>query len=448
MNIMELPTINNTLIRNGFLVLPEQVLQADLRLAGGLIQALNPHLSPLPGEQVIDAKGSYILPGFIDIHNHGALGFDFTLGTYHELGDRFEEDELSYQNGITRVLGYFLRQGATRILATTLAAPVPDLLQAFRSIDQYIRRDPSGLAAALAGINLEGTFIKDATFAGAQNPEYFQPASASLFDRLQDAAGGHIRIANIPAEHGPSGLDLIRHLVDKGVTVAGGHSGAYAADTHKAIDAGMHLAVHYFNGPNRQSYKTFHQGGTMEAFLVRDEVSLELIVDGYHISPAYVLDAINRKGTERIIAITDSLFVSGSTSISTFSLADIPGMVSADKQYLKVRGQDDTLFGSILTPIKGFSNLLNWMTREMEGVWYRKHPHLPFHDALNRISQMMSGNPAKLLGLDKALSGRAATGKIATGHLGDLIIMDLPHSASDSYQPVLKHCFLAGKMIY
>ena len=443
---METTLVESTLIQNGFLVLPDRVIKGDLRLSGKRIQEFNTQLSPMADERILDAGGAYILPGFIDIHNHGAVGFDFTLGAYDQEKDWFNKDDTVYLEGITRALEYFLKQGATRILATTLAAPPTDLIQAFHLLNDYLGTDPAGLAIALAGINLEGTFIKDAAFAGAQNPEYFQSASARLFDRLQDASGGNIRIVNIPPEHGIPGLELTSHLSGQGVIVAGGHSGAYGTETHQAIDKGLRLAVHYFNGPNRQSYKSFSHNGAMEAFLVRDEVSLELIVDGFHVDPAYVLDAIQRKGIDRIIPITDSLFVNGSDTINAFSLAGIPGQVSADKQYLKVAGQMDTLFGSILTPLKGFTNLLDWMTHDRNGIWIKTHSGHSKHEALVMISRMMSGNPARLLGLDKDQSTGAATGMIAQGYSADILVMDL--TQSDQGMPSIRHCFLAGKMIY
>ncbi|MCB0656045.1 MAG: amidohydrolase family protein [Saprospiraceae bacterium] len=432
------------LIKNGLLVLPDGIEKGDLRIAHGMIQEYGNPLQPLPEEQVLEANGKYIVPGFIDIHNHGGQGFDFTYGNYDPEKKGFYFSNPSYLEGVTRTLRYFLHHGATRIYATTLAAPIQDLKRSLTALDAYRKAENYELGQMLAGINLEGTFIRDPAFAGAQNPEHFQPLSQDLFADLQKAAGGMIHIVNVPPDHGMESLSFIKQLSQQGVVIAGGHTGAYGAITHEAVDAGMKLAVHYFNGPSRQSYKSFHQGGAMEAFLLRDEVSLELIVDGYHIQPAYVRDAITRKEVDRVIAITDSMFVNGSTDIHRFSLAGISGSLSSDKQYLQVSNRPDTLFGSVLTPFTGFKNLVRWLSSEMNGYWTRHHPALSRDEAIWLASQLMSSNPARLSGLDKPSHETSPTGSIRKGFSADLLILSNSNNLQDMH---IQECILAGKLM-
>lgn len=419
-----------TLIRGANVVLPGQVISADVRIRAGRIETIDSLITPAPGEVVIEGAGRYLLPGFIDIHNHGAVGFDASLGRYQVASDSFELNETACREGLARALAFFQQQGVTRVLPTSLAAPVEDLLFSFGQIAAFATDATQPLRHMLAGINLEGTFIKDPAYAGAQNSAYFCPLSEALFEQLQAAAGGLIRIVNLPPDHGSVGCDFTRYLSEKGVVVAGGHSAATADQFDAAVDAGLQLGVHFLNGPSKSSSKPFSGGGAVESMLRRDEVSLELIIDGYHVAPAYVRDVIARKGPERIILITDSVFVNGCTGIEQFSLGGIPGQVSENGRYLQVRNKADSLFGSVLRMDRGFANVLDWLTQSMTGVWSRQHEALSLEAALIQASQMASLQPAKLLKIDKEEGESAAgTGSIETGKWADLVLASIEKDA-------------------
>ena len=420
---MKLFTLEASLIRGTSVVLPDQVVRADVRIRGGRIVAIGPEMLPEPGETCISGEGRYLLPGFIDIHNHGAQGFDASLGCYRAETDSFELNENAFQAGLAEALAFYHRQGVTRVLPTSLAAPVADLLLSFGQIAAFATNPEQPLRHMIAGINLEGTFIKDPAYAGAQNSAYFCALDRGLFARLQAAADGRIRIVNLPPEHGYEGCAFTRYLCEQGVVVAGGHSAATSDQFDAAVDAGLRLGVHFLNGPSKSSSKPFAGGGAVESMLRRDEVSLELIVDGYHVAPAYVRDVIARKGPERIILITDSVFVNGRSDIRYFSLSGIPGQVSENGQYLQVRNKTDTLFGSVLCMDRGFSNVINWLTQPMTGVWTRQHEALSLDEALIQASRMASGQPAQLLGIyeQEGKSG-AGTGSIGVGKWADAVL--------------------------
>ncbi len=300
-----------TLLKKARLVLPDRVVKADLLIEGDRIMAIGDHISASDEMKVLKLKGQFLLPGFIDIHHHGALGFDYSLGIYEPASQTFSLQEDTYRQGVLRALGYFLHHGVTRVFPTSLAAPLSDLTMAFRQLRTLADDKDEPLSRMIGGINVEGTFLKLPAYAGAQSPEYFYPPSEENWQVLRDAAGSLIRIVNLPPEHGEPGLALIKNLSQQGIVLSAGHSGAEADAMFEAIGAGTRLGVHFFNGPSRSSSKAFHDGGAEEALLRADEVSLELIVDGYHVHPAYVRDAIARKGYDRIILITDSMFVNG-----------------------------------------------------------------------------------------------------------------------------------------
>ncbi|MEM9822595.1 MAG: hypothetical protein AAF985_16050 [Bacteroidota bacterium] len=410
--------MNNGLIQNARIVFPQGVRLGDLRLRNGLIAEFGEQLIPEAGEQVLAARGRYVIPGFVDLHNHGAMGFDFSLGKYDEARATFSQNAEAYWQALEKALQFYRRKGVSKLYLTTVAAPITALERSFRLLDEFLYRHPV-YQSLVAGINVEGTFIKSPAFAGAQNPEYFYPAEPATFDRLQSASGNRIRIVNVPPEHGEPGLELIRYLRARNIIVAGGHSAAFAHEFERAVDAGLSLAVHFLNGPSRSSSKSFHNGGAIETILRNDAVSVELIVDGYHVHPQYVRDVFVRKGMDSCIGITDSIFVNGLSKIKDFSLAGLKGRVSDNRAYLEAAGKANSLFGSVLSSDRGFNNLINWLTKKGEGVWYRQHEAYSLEEALVYAVQIMCDNPAKKMEID-GREGRAGAGRIRIGNSADL----------------------------
>lgn len=415
------------LLRNGRLVLPDRVFSGDLSIEGGIISHIRSGIPETGFEIVHDLNDKYILPGFIDIHNHGSAGFDFSFGLYDVQADSFSLDKAAYLAGLEQALRFYAGHGITRVLLTSMAAPLDKLEYSFTTLRQYISQQ-TPFHQLVEGINLEGTFLKDPHYAGAQNPKFFYNAEWSIIERLQEASGNLLRIVNIPPEHGDHGLELIARLRENNIVVAGGHTAAYGDEFQAAVDSGLSLAVHFFNGPSRNSTKGFRQGGAEQIILKSDFVSAEIICDGYHVAPAHVRDTIARKDAERVIMITDSMFANGLNDVTSFSLFGLKGAVSTNREYLQMLGVQDTLFGSVLTSDRGFSNVLKWLTTAMTGVWYRHHPALPFDTALPVAASMFSTNPARLLGLEQTETNRPGTGSLEIDKWADLIIADIEGS--------------------
>ena len=431
-------------LTGGRLILPDRVESGNLTVENGIISGVG-RTDIEKGDQVIHADECQILPGYIDIHNHGGVGFDFSFGLYKE--GRFSNERTDFLEGLARSLEFFIGKGTTRIFPTTLAAPL-EKLEVAASLIKDFQESGYPLASMIGGVNLEGTFIKMAEYAGAQNPAYFYPVKAEVIDRLLKAFGGLLKIVNVPPEHGLVGLDLIHRLHRSNIVVSGGHSGASAVEYSEAVRAGLRLAVHFLNGPSRSSSKSFQDGGAVEAMLREEEVYLELITDGYHVHPAYIRDSIARKGDDKIILITDSVFPNGSDHVKSFKLSGVEGEVSSTGRYLQVKGKKDTLFGSVLSPDQGFVNMLNWLTAASQGIWRREHPALSFEGALVSISKMMSGNPARLLGLysNRSLSD-PGTGSIETGKWADLIIVK-HNRVNESWYQEIEAVMLKGSWVY
>lgn len=423
------------LITQARVVGPTQIITADVLVLNGVIAEINKSISDPPNVLVIDAEGRYLLPGFIDIHNHGAQGFDFSFGQYSVESDTFTHDGDAITSGLKAYLMHNLSTGTVLLYPTTMAAPLEVLNQSLEGLNSFLKEHEEW-AELIGGVNIEGTFLKDPAYAGAQNPRFFYPPAEQVLDSFHHASGQRIKIVNIPPEHSDAGLVFTRQLTNRGVVVAGGHTAAYGDEYVAAVEAGLSLSVHFLNGPSRRSSKGFRQGGAEEIMLRADQVYLELICDGYHVHPAYVRDVIARKGVDKVIIITDSMFANRLPGLKNFSLFGLEGEVSKEADYLRVRGVEDTLFGSVLSMDVAYRNMLRWLTQPMAGVWHRHHKGQYLEEAIIHSSLMSSTNPARLLGRDDTC------GSIEIGKKAALLVAEIQHGESLNFK--LEHVLFPG----
>lgn len=428
---------NRIRIINGKLVLPAAVITGNVEIENGVITYIGPDFSnQLSGEQ-IDAAGKYVIPGFIDIHTNGIAGFDLTNGVYDVQSGKFNSDESIYLSGLDQALYQYAKTGITSLLLTSMAAPLDLLKKVFKYVDNYLKTENvHPWRHLLKGLFIEGTFMKLEAFRGAHNQKYFNMPSIELFEELQQASGQNVRIVNVVPEWGTPAFQLIKYLSDKNIICAAGHTGATGYQYEQAIENGLRLAIHFLNGPTGSSSKSFDHGGAVETVLRSDKMSLEIIVDGYHVDKAYVRDIIKRKGYDKVIAITDSMFAAEMPGLTDFEVSGIRGKVGKNGEYLQVADRDNALFGSKLTMDKAFSNLLTWLTSPVKGIWNPEHKILELEEALMKTSQMCSANPAKILGLYDSPTG--ATGSIEVGKAADIVVADMVRNESGYHLAVEK----------
>ncbi len=444
---------NKTVIKDGSVLLADGLKATDVAMSEGTILRVARDIPADESDTVIDAKGKYVLPGMIDIHTNGIAGFDLTLGVYDPAEDSFISSEEAYLQGLDIALRKYAATGVTRVFLTSLASPVAELRRVFRNVSKY-RNDSRGQAwgGVLAGLYVEGTFMKDAAYRGAHNADYFNEPSARLFDELQEAADGMIAIVNVVPEWGKASYDLIKYLTEKGVVCAAGHTGATGDQYSQAVRSGTRLAIHFPNGPTGSSVKSFDGGGAVEAVLRADEVFVEIIADGYHVDKSYVMDIIRRKGSDKVVVVTDSMFPTLLEGLSGFSMLGVEGRVSPNGEYLQIADRGNALFGSTLTMDMAFSNILDWLTAPIEGVWYKRHEPLGFEEALLRASEMCSRNPATVVGMFKPKSGDAGkdlssyTGSIEPGKSADIVIADIEEIGGRHHLKI-ERVFVKGKMV-
>jgi N-acetylglucosamine-6-phosphate deacetylase len=307
-----------------------------------------------PGEP--NASTTILTPAFLDIHVHGAVSFDFMSAT---------------QQGIDAAGRFLATRGVAHYLPTTVTGPLDATLRALDNLASAIEASTPRDAATPVAIHLEGPFISHAK-RGVHPADDLQLPTIALFDRLQQAARGHIRLLTIAPEL-PGALDLIRHAAGSGVRVSLGHSDATAAETLAALAAGAVSATHTFNAMRPLNHR---EPGILGTVLDRDDLYADLICDGVHVDPAMVRLWLKAKGAARAILITDGISATGMGD-GHYMLGDIPVTV---RDGVCLSGT--TLAGSVLTMDRAVQNL-------------QRFTAAPLATAV----RLASHNPATMLGL-------------------------------------------------
>jgi N-acetylglucosamine-6-phosphate deacetylase len=297
---------------------------------------------------------------FFDIHVHGACSHDFMTATPAEI----------------QTIGQFLStRGVGSYLATTVTGPLDPTLRALEALADAIEStfvdDVARPAAMPVGIHLEGPFLSHIK-RGVHPPGSLREPDVALFERMQQAARGHIRLMTLAPEL-PQALDLVRHATAAGVRVSMGHSNATFAETEAAIKAGASSATHLFNAMRVLEHR---EPGIAGAILQRDDVFAELICDGVHVHPAFVRLWMTMKGEERAILVTDGMSATGMPD-GTYTLGDFDVQVKGGVCLV-----GETLAGSVLTMDTAVANV-----QQFAGV------------SLATAVRLASRNPATMLGM-------------------------------------------------
>jgi N-acetylglucosamine-6-phosphate deacetylase len=241
------------------------------------------------------ASGMTVVPGFVDVHIHGAGGHDVMEATPAAL------------DCITSTVA---RHGTTSILATTVTASVDETCKSLEGIAQYIRSheqpENTGLAAEILGIHLEGPFISKAR-RGVHPPDSIARPSIETLDKFRAASDGLIRILTVAPEI-PGALDLIRAAVANGIVAAIGHTDADYDQTRAAIQAGARHAVHFYNAMRPFSHR---DPGVIGAILTEPDVTAEIIADGIHVAGPAIQVLLGTKGFDTVLLASDATAATG-----------------------------------------------------------------------------------------------------------------------------------------
>ncbi len=336
------------LIKNCKVIYTDHIEEGSIVIRDGKIVQINPTL--VNEDEVIDAKGLYLSPGFIDVHIHGAGGHDTMEGTYEAL------------NNISKAI---VKHGTTSFLATTMTTPIQEIKQAVYSVHDAMLRGTEG--ANILGVHLEGPFINPLMI-GAQNPLYIQDPSVEIFENIVGPYISAIKSVTLAPEI--EGADeLIKFLRQHQIIASIGHSKATYTQAIHSINEGVSHITHLFNAMTG----LHHRDGGVVGAAFNSHVTAETICDGVHIDYPVLRIALNQKSIDNMILISDAMMACCMPS-GTYSL----GGQNVVSENGAVRLKDGALAGSVLTLNQAIKNI---------------YDHTDYE--LFEIVQMATYNPAK-----------------------------------------------------
>ena len=357
------------LLKNANVVLPDREVSASVLIEDGQIVSLEAE----QGDEEIDLAGTTLLPGFIDVHIHGAAGIDVMDAT---------------AAGLLEVSEYLASQGVTSWLPTFVPASDEHYASAIAVISEAMRGQ--GLGARVLGVHYEGPFVNTAQ-CGALHTEYFKTYSAPAdLDSLPLPSTGVRMITMAPEVAG--GVELVRELKKRGWVISIGHTRAGLELLDQACDAGAHHMTHFMNAMAPLHHRS---PGPIAWGLSRDDVTVDVIADGIHLDPFILRLLLKLKGANGISLISDAIAAAGKGDGDY----EIWGETISVKNG-RTANAHGSIAGSVISMLDAV-RLLHSL-----GVSYVD------------LARMASTNPARLLGVDHDC------GSIEVGKRADLIALD------------------------
>ena len=331
-----------------------------------------------PQARLLDYPGATLAPAFLDIHIHGAAGHDVMEATPEALA----------------TIGSFLAaRGTGSFLATTVTAPMDATLRSLSGLAALLSKPVAPGAAVPIGIHLEGPFLSHVR-RGAHPPAHLLEPDIAVFDRMFEAAGGHVKLMTLAPEL-PGAVELAAHATARGVRISLGHSDANTAQARAGVAAGAASATHTFNAMRPLDHR---EPGILGIVLTTDSLFAELICDGIHNTPEMVKIWWRCKGPERAILVTDAMSATGMPD----GVYQLGGMdVNVANGRATIAGlANGVLAGSLLTLDLALTNFLQFTGASLE-----------------QALRLLTANPAAMTGLD------TKAGLLAPGRPANLIAL-------------------------
>lgn len=361
-------------LKDGMVLIDGKFQKANIVIKDGKISALQKDGCNDENLPELNAACKRVVPGFLDIHTHGGAGVDVNAATTED---------------IAKISRFFASQGTTGWLASVLTDTEEQTLWCIEQITKAMEKETDG--AQVMGIHLEGPFLCS-EYKGAMPEHLLQKASAPLFKKYQQAAGGRVKYITVSPE--VEGVpELIREIYGLGAVIAIGHSGADYETSMKCIQNGAESATHTFN-----AMKLLHQHfpAIMGAVLESD-IYCEAICDGRHLHPGVVRLLLKTKGMDRVIAVTDSIMAAGLPDGKYKLGVNDVEVIDGDA---KLAGGGSRA-GSTLTTGCALKNLVKFTGKSVE-----------------ELIPLLTINPATLLHMEDC------KGSIKVGKDADLVILD------------------------
>ncbi len=327
------------IIRNARMMAPGGPRVGWLLAEGGTIAALGTE-EPPAADRVIEAAGHTLLPGFIDIHVHGAMG--------HETMD-------ANADGLREMARFYATHGVTSFLATTWTASHARIMKALDAV-AAVMGERGG--AQLLGVHLEGPYLNPAK-CGAQDAGLIRRAnSGEVLDLLDTDV---VRLVALAPEY-PENHWLIDECVARGIRVAAAHTAATFTDMREAVRRGLSQTTHTFNAMSPLHHR---EPGVVGAALTMPELLCELIADNVHVHPAAMHLLLSARGVTNIALISDAVRGTGLAAGTTYLQDGREVTTRGGAAYLP----DGTLAGSTLTMDVALRNFIGAVHRPLADVW-------------------------------------------------------------------------------
>ncbi len=360
-----------------------QFIEAQIEVENGKIQNIFKYGTKPVDEDYGEKR---IVPGFIDIHTHGAYGWDTNDAT---------------EDGLRHWMKNIPEEGVTGICPTTITQTEEVLTNAVKNVAKVVKDGYEG--AEILGIHFEGPYL-DMKYKGAQPEQCIVKPTIEQFERFQNAADGLIKVITMATEKDED-FALTKYCADHGVVVSIGHSAATYEEASMGIANGARSMTHVFNGMT-----PFHHRdpGLVGAAMRFRDVYGEVICDGNHSTPAALNDYFTAKGRDYAVMITDALMVKG-LPVGTkvlFGGNEIELYPDGSAHLTTTKG----LAGSTLKVNEGLKVLV-------------EKALVPFDVALNSCTL----NPARLLKVDDR------KGQLVAGYDADIVVLNDDYSVEMTY---------------
>ena len=357
------------LYKNGHALIDGKLVKTDVVANHGRIIEIAPDVVADEQTEVIDCTNRYILPALVDVHTHGANGYDFNTADL---------------DGMKKIVEFYISHGVGTVFPTVMTDSDDVICRQVALIAELAKEYPE-----VKGIHLEGPFLSK-QYCGAMPAELLQKPSMDKFVKYQKAAEGKIKLVTVAPEL-PDALAFISEVSDTKVVVSLGHSGADYDTVQKALKAGAKSFTHWGNA---MSPLDRHNLNMVGAGMLSDAYC-EVICDGKHVDKDVLRLLLKTKGINKVVGITDSIMATGLPD-GNYTLGT--QKVTVTNGDAKVYGTD-TRAGSTLDAYQGLANVVTYTG-------------LPLAEAI----KLWTVNPAKLVGLSNRI------GTIEVGKDADFIL--------------------------
>ncbi|MFJ5759860.1 N-acetylglucosamine-6-phosphate deacetylase [Neobacillus sp. NPDC093182] len=365
--------MSSILIRNVRVIFDDEPKLGCILIRNGKIESVHTGnmCSDFSADYEIDGNCQLLIPGMIDVHIHGAEGFDMMDGTIGSV------------EAVSRACA---KTGCTSFLATSVSSSLDDLIKMITNVKELAGSEPG---AEIIGIHIEGPYL-NVKRKGMQNEQYLRHPDLGEMKTIMEKSGSLLRMVTLAPEL-PGGHEMISFLKEQGIIAAIAHSDATYDDAKQAFKSGASHVTHCFNGMRPIHHR---DPGLILAAFEESSVSVQAIVDDVHLHPAIVRLLYREKGPNRMVLITDALQAmgmgDGTYLFGGHKVSVIDGVAMLE---------DGTLASSTVTMNEALAKTVKL--------------GIPLKDAVMMATQ----TPADILGLDNK-------GRINSGADADLVLMN------------------------